>query len=114
MFMGPCIVIILVYNSNWMHKSQSLFCLTTALRVSGVTISHLQEHKTTVTTASGNRYSVLLSAAIVEELELYTTITKHWNNKFYYTVGSFYEFYITVHGSMNTKSKIYILCNVMS
>jgi len=53
-----------------MHKSQSLFNLTTALRVSGVTITHLQEHKTTVTTASGDRYTVLLSAAIVEELEL--------------------------------------------
>jgi hypothetical protein len=50
--------------------SQSLFYLTTALRVSGVTIAHLQEHKTTVTTASDNRYTVLLSAAIVEELEL--------------------------------------------
>ena len=35
-----------------MHKSQSLFYLTT------------------VTTASGNRYTVLLSAGIVEELEL--------------------------------------------
>jgi len=53
-----------------MHNSQSLFNLTTALRVSGVTITHLQEHKTTVTTASGNRYTVLLSVAIVEELEL--------------------------------------------
>jgi hypothetical protein len=53
-----------------MHKSQSLFYLTAALRVSGVTITHLQEHKTTVTTASGNRYTVLLSSAIVEELEL--------------------------------------------
>ena len=53
-----------------MHKSQSLFYLTTALHVSGVTITHLQEHKTTVSTASGNRYAVLLSAAIVEELEL--------------------------------------------
>jgi hypothetical protein len=53
-----------------MHKSQSLFYLTTALHVSGVTIAHLQEHKMTVTTASGNRYTVLLSAAIVEELEL--------------------------------------------
>ena len=53
-----------------MHKSQSLFHLTTALHVSGITITHLQEHKTTVTTASGNRYTVLLSAAIVEELEL--------------------------------------------
>jgi hypothetical protein len=45
---------------------QSLFYLTSALHVSGVTITHLQEHKTTVTTASGNRYTVLLSAAIVE------------------------------------------------
>jgi hypothetical protein len=54
---------------------QSLFCLTTALHVSGVTITHLQEHKTTVTTASGNHYTVLLSAAIMEELveERYTT-----------------------------------------
>ena len=53
-----------------MHKSQSLFYLTTALHVSGVTTTHLQEHKTTVTTASGNRYPILLSTAIVEELEL--------------------------------------------
>ena len=53
-----------------MHKSQSLFCLTTALHASGVTITHPQEHNTTVTTASGNCYTVLLSAAIVEELEL--------------------------------------------
>jgi hypothetical protein len=50
--------------------SQSLFYLTPALHVSGGTITHLQEHKTTVTTASGNLYTVLLSAAIVEELEL--------------------------------------------
>ena len=57
-------------NPNKMHMSQSLFYLTTALHVSGVTIAHLQEHKTTVTTASGSRYTVLLSAAIVEELEL--------------------------------------------
>ena len=52
-----------------MHKSQNLFYLTTALHDSGVTFTHLQEHKTTVTTASGNRYTILLSAAIVEELE---------------------------------------------
>ena len=49
---------------------QSLFYLTTALHVSGITITHFQEHKTTVTTASGNCYTALLSAAIVEELEL--------------------------------------------
>jgi len=42
-----------------MHKSQSLFYLTTALHVSGVTIAHFQEHKTTVTTASGNHYTVI-------------------------------------------------------
>ena len=53
-----------------MHMLHSLFYLRTALRVSGVTITHLQEHKTTVTTASGNRYTVLLSAAIVEVSEL--------------------------------------------
>jgi len=53
-----------------MHKSQSVFNLTTVLRVSGVTITHLQEHKTTVTTTSGNRYTVLLSVAIEEEVEL--------------------------------------------
>jgi hypothetical protein len=56
-----------------MRKSQSLFNLTTALHVSSVTFTHLQKHKTTVTTASGNRYAVLLSAAIVEELELITS-----------------------------------------
>ena len=52
-----------------MHILQSLFYLTIALHVSGIIITHLQEHKTTVTTASGNPYTVLLSAAIVEELE---------------------------------------------
>jgi hypothetical protein len=41
-----------------MHMLHSLFYLTTAVHVSGVIITHLQEHKTTVTTASGNRYTV--------------------------------------------------------
>ena len=53
-----------------MDTLHRLFCLTIALHASGVTITHLQEHKTTVTTASGNRYIVLLSVAIVEEVEL--------------------------------------------
>jgi hypothetical protein len=44
---------------------QGLFYLTNALYVSGVTITHLQEHKTTVTTASGNCYTALFSAAMV-------------------------------------------------
>jgi hypothetical protein len=38
---------------------QSLFYLTTAVHVSGVTVTHLQEHKTTVTTASDNRYTAI-------------------------------------------------------
>ena len=50
---------------------QCLFYLKTALDVSGVTLTHLQEHKTTVTTVSGNRYTVLFSAAIVKELKLF-------------------------------------------
>ena len=43
-----------------MHKSQSLFYLITALHVSGVIVTHFQEHKTTVTTATGNSCFVLL------------------------------------------------------
>jgi hypothetical protein len=49
-----------------MYILQSLLYLTTALHVSGVTMTHRQEHITTVTTASGNRYTVLSA----EELEL--------------------------------------------
>jgi hypothetical protein len=48
---------------------RNLFYLTIALHVSGIIITHLQEHKKTVITASGNRYTVLLSVAIVEEFE---------------------------------------------
>jgi hypothetical protein len=49
---------------------QSLFYLMIALRVSVIIITHLQEHKITATTTSGNRYTLLLSVAIVVELEL--------------------------------------------
>jgi len=42
-----------------MHMLRSLFYLTITLHVSGIIITHLQEHKTTVTTASGNRYTVI-------------------------------------------------------
>jgi hypothetical protein len=45
-----------------MHMLQSLFYLTTALHV---IIAHLQEYKSAVTTASGNRYTEMLSTAIV-------------------------------------------------
>jgi len=41
-----------------MHMLQHLFYLAITLHVSGIIITHLQEHKTTVTTASGNRYTV--------------------------------------------------------
>ena len=40
-----------------------------ALHVSGIIVTYLQEHRTTVTGASGSHYTVLLSVAIVEELE---------------------------------------------
>jgi len=43
-----------------------------ALHISGIIITHLQEHKTTVTTASGNCYTIMLSVAIVEDRQ--TTI----------------------------------------
>jgi hypothetical protein len=42
-----------------MHMLQSLFYLTIALHVSGIIINQLQKHKTTVTTESGNRYTVI-------------------------------------------------------
>ena len=42
-----------------MHMLQSLLYLTIALHVSGIIITHLQEHKTTVTIVSGNRYTVI-------------------------------------------------------
>jgi hypothetical protein len=42
-----------------MQLLQSLFYPTIALHVSGIITTHLQEHKTTVTTTSGNRYTVI-------------------------------------------------------
>ena len=38
---------------------QGLFYLTTALHISHIIITNLQEHKTTVTIESGNRYTVI-------------------------------------------------------
>jgi len=65
-----CYLLALLGAHNFLHVSRIRVNLITALHVSGVTITHLQEYKTTVTTASGNHYTVLLSAAVVEELEL--------------------------------------------
>jgi len=65
---------------------QSLFYLKIALQVSGIIITHLQEHKTTTNTASGNLYTVLLSVAIVEELVGNQFQRFHDNNRQQYGV----------------------------
>jgi hypothetical protein len=57
-----------------MHKSQSLFYLTTALHISGVTITHLQEHKTAVTT---------VSEQLLDKIN-YVTCASSWNYKLEY------------------------------
>jgi hypothetical protein len=68
-FMGPCIVSIFQYISNKMQRYTVYLYLVTALHVSGGTSTHHQEriklslqHLVFVT-------PLLLSAAIVEELE---------------------------------------------
>jgi hypothetical protein len=68
--MGPCIVSIFQYISNQMQRYTVYLYLGTALHVSGGTCTHHQEliqldlhHLVFVT-------PLLLSAAIVEELEL--------------------------------------------
>jgi hypothetical protein len=39
---------------------------------------HLQKHKTTVTTVTGNHYTILLSAAIIEAQQQYgVMVTRH-------------------------------------
>jgi hypothetical protein len=50
---------ILVYKCQQDPTLHSLLYLETAPYVSGITITHLQEHKTTVTTESGNHYNVI-------------------------------------------------------
>jgi hypothetical protein len=49
---------ILVYKFQQDAHVTEFIYQTTALHVSGVTLTHLQEHKTTVTTASGKHYTV--------------------------------------------------------
>jgi len=83
---------ILTYNSNKMHKSQSLFLSDTGLHVSDVTITHRQEYKTTVTTASGNCYTILLSGAIVEELELVRVYSTVQSKQYGVTVTRCYSY----------------------
>ena len=66
-----------------MHISQSLFYLTTALHVSGVTITHLQEYKTTVTTASGNHYTVIDRAKFTDKEYRWTRLKLQLLNNVY-------------------------------
>ena len=67
--MGPCIIIIwYVIPTRCTSHRVFLFNLITALHVSDVTTTHPQEHKATASTVSGNHYTVLLSAAIVENV----------------------------------------------
>jgi len=56
-----------------MHMLQNLFYLTIALHVLGITITHLQDHKTTVTAASGNRYTVTELIVLIKKLTLSVT-----------------------------------------
>jgi len=59
---------ILVYKSQQdAQVTEFIFCLTIALHVSGIIITHLQEHKTTVTTAYGNRYTVIDTVFTVKD-----------------------------------------------
>jgi uncharacterized membrane-anchored protein YitT (DUF2179 family) len=59
LFNSVSYIYFLVCISNKMHMLQTLFYLTTALHVSGVTVTPLQEHKITVITASGKRHTVI-------------------------------------------------------
>ena len=67
--MGPCIVSIFQYISNKMQRHTVYLYLETALRVSGGTITHHQERKQTYLQHLVFVTPLLLSAAIVEELE---------------------------------------------
>jgi len=65
---------------------QSLFYLSTALHVSGVTITHLQEQKTTVTTASGSRYTVMdkVKSTDKENIKIKLNLQLHFPQNIHY------------------------------
>ena len=69
-FMGPCIVNIFHYISNEMQRYTVYLYLETALQVSGDTSTHHQEGKQLYLQHLVFVKPLLLSAAIVEELEL--------------------------------------------
>jgi hypothetical protein len=68
-FMGPCIVSIFQYISNKMQRYSVYLYLETALHVSGGTSTHHHEHIQLYIQHLVNVTPLLLSAAIVEELE---------------------------------------------
>jgi len=69
-FMGPCIIIIILICIERDATLHSLFYLETALHVLGGTSTHLQERKQLYLQHVVLVTPLLLSAAIVEELEL--------------------------------------------
>jgi hypothetical protein len=69
MFMGPCIINIFQYISNMMQRYTFYLYLETALHDSGGTSTHLQEHIQLYLQHLVFVTPLLLSAAIVEELE---------------------------------------------
>jgi len=69
-FIGPCIVSIFQYISNKMQRYTFYLCLKTALHVPGGTSTHHQERKQLYLQHLVFVTPLLLSAAIVEELEL--------------------------------------------
>jgi hypothetical protein len=68
-FMGPCIVIIILIYIQQDATLHSLLYLGTALHVSGGTSTHLHERKQLYLQHLVFVTPLLLSAAIVEELE---------------------------------------------
>ena len=66
-FLGPCIANIFPIYIQQDATLRSLLYLETALHVSAVTSTHHQERKTTVTTASGNRYTVIDRAKFTDK-----------------------------------------------
>jgi hypothetical protein len=68
-FMGPCIVSIFQYISNKMQRYTVYLYLETALHVSGGTFTHHQERIQLYLQHLVFFTPLLLSAAIVEELE---------------------------------------------
>jgi hypothetical protein len=68
-FMGPCIVFVFQYISNKMQRYTVYLYLETALHVSGGTSSHHQERIQLYLQHLEFVTFLLLSAAIVEEME---------------------------------------------